>query len=123
MTPLPPAAAAARELPSPIAESNAEQQPDGSFVLTASSSPAIEVAIPYQLVIVTHCGITSTTFDVGGSYWDPVVPPAGVRLQDPEDAGVFVLLAPNEAIWTSSTGHEIRLARGSAGPRHVFLCD
>jgi hypothetical protein len=122
-TPLPSGAAAARELPPPVAESNPERQPDGSFLVAAVSSPSIEVAIPYQLVIVTHCGITPTTFDVGGTFWDPVGETAGLGLPDPEDAGVFVLVAPNEAIWTSSTGRQIQLVRGAAEPRQVFLCD
>jgi hypothetical protein len=122
-TPVPSGAAAARELPPPVAESNPERQPDGSFLVAAVSSPSIEVAIPYQLSIGTHCGITLTTFDVGGSFWDPVGETAGLGLPDPEDAGVFVLVSPNEAIWTSSTGRQIQLVRGAAEPRQVFLCD
>ena len=122
-TPVPSGAAAARELPPPLAESNPERQPDGSFLVAAVSSPAIEVAIPYRLIVVTHCGITPTTFDVGGSFWDPVGETAGLGLPDPEDAGVFVLVSPNEAIWTSSTGRQIQLLRGAAEPRQVFLCD
>lgn len=113
----------ARALPAPAATWNPVQQPDGSFLSEAVSSPTIEVGVPYRYLIGTHCGITATTFDVGGSFWDPTGDPAAFRLAEPEDAGTFVLLGAGEAIWTSSTGYQVRLARGEPGPRQVFFCD
>jgi hypothetical protein len=99
------------------------QQPDGSFVVEAVSVPQVEVGIPYRYLIGTHCGISPTTFDVGGSFWDPIGDPSTFRLSQPEDDGAFVLLGSDEAIWTSSTGFQVRLVRGEAGTRQVFFCD
>lgn len=113
----------ARALPAPAATWNPVQQPDGSFISEAVSAPAIEVGIPYRYLIGTHCGITATTFDIGGSFWDPIGDPATFRLAEPEDAGTFVLLGAGEAIWISSTGGQISLVRGEPEPRQVFFCD
>ena len=118
-----PAATVARELPAPVGEWNPQQQPDGSFIVEAVSSPAIEVGVAYRYLIGTHCGISPTTFDVGGSFWNPVVDPSTFRLPEPEDDGVFVLVSAIDAVWTSSSGFEVRLVRGPAGPRQVFFCD
>lgn len=113
----------ARELPAPIREWNPEQQPDGSFIVEAASSPEIEIGVPYRYLIGTHCGISPTTFDVGGSFWDPVLSVDPSRLPQPEDDGVFVLVSAIDAVWTSSGGFGIRLVRGRAEPRQVFFCD
>jgi len=102
---------------------NPEQQPDGSFIVEAVSSPAIEIGVAYRYLIGTHCGITPTTFDVGGSFWDPIVDPSTFRLPEPEDDGVFVLVSASDAVWTSSSGFEIPLVRGPSEPRQVFFCD
>ena len=118
-----PAAIVARELPAQARTWNPEQQLDGSFIVEAVSSPAIEVGVAYRYLIGTHCGITPTTFDVGGSFWDPIVDPSTFRLPEPEDDGVFVLASAADAVWTSSSGFEIRLVRGPADPRQVFFCD
>jgi hypothetical protein len=122
-TPTAPSFAEARALPAAAATWNPVQQPDGSFITEAVSSGSIEVGIPYRYLIGTHCGITVTTFDVGGSFWDPIADPSTFRLAEPEDAGTFVLLGAGEALWTSSTGYQVRLARGEPGPRQVFFCD
>jgi hypothetical protein len=122
-TPTAPSFAEARSLPAPAAAWNPVRQPDGSFVVGAVSAPQVEIGILYRYAIGTHCGITATTFDVGGSFWDPVGDPTTFRLAEPEDGGVFVLLGADEAIWTSTTGFQVRLVRGEPGPRQVFFCD
>jgi hypothetical protein len=113
----------ARELPAPIREWNPERQPDGSFIVEAVSSPALEVGVAYRYLIGTHCGITLTTFDVAGSFWDPILNVDPSRLPQPEDDGVFVLVSASDAVWTSSSGFAIQLVRGPAEPRQVFFCD
>lgn len=113
----------ARALPAPAATWNPVRQPDGTFIVEAVSAPQIEVGVAYRYLIGTHCGITATTFDVGGSFWVPLGDPSTFRLAEPEDDGTFVLLAAGEAIWTSSTGLQVRLVRAEPGPRQVFFCD
>jgi hypothetical protein len=115
--------AGTRALPEPAATWNPVRQPDGSFITEAVSAPGIPVGVPYRYPIGTHCGIAPTTFDVGGSFWDPIGDPSTFGLAEPEDPGTFVLLGVDEALWTSSTGFQVRLARGEAGPRQVFFCD
>ena len=120
--------AAALPLPSPVGESSAVQQPDGTFLLTPVSA-RIRGGVLYQYVAFTHCGFTPTTFDFDGSFWTVVNgageggganPPAGIG--NPEDTGTIALVGPNEAVFTAQSGMLVALAR-SDGPQTGFPCD
>lgn len=114
-------------LPSPRADPGFVKQPDGSFAFQPLSARIVAGAV-YAYTAFTHCGLTPTTFDFDGSFWDVAVagesgqlnPPAGFG--NPEDGGTIVLVAPNEAIFTSSSGIAVPLVRAD-GPRSGFPCD
>jgi hypothetical protein len=80
----------------------------------------LEVGVPYQIELYTHCGIDFwTRFD--GSYWDALGydngtgnPPPG--LGNPFDRGTMTLLSHEEARYVSQSGMAIRFARAAGRP-------
>lgn len=89
------------------------------------SSPAV-LGATYPLVLGTHCGLTEATIDFDGSLWLPVELPsivqghgttAGRGFGNPTDAGTISLVGTDQAIYRTSEGVGISLARqpGSLG--------
>ena len=109
------------ELPSPAAPANSVRQPDGTFLLVPSSTRILPGAV-YRFTLFTHCGVTPTSFDFDGSYWDQVAA-ITPTLADPEDVGTIQLVGPEEAVFTTSEGAVIGLRRAPPGGREGFPCD
>ncbi len=73
------------------------------------NSARVEVNVPYEMTVGTHCGFGPIDFD--GSFWEPDPSANTNSLPDPEDTGVIVLVSENEAIYMASTGIDISLTR------------
>ena len=117
-------------LPAPLREARTIPQPDGSIRIEAVSA-RVAPDQPYVYPAFTHCGFTANTFDFDGSFWSIADAPAAFAVQNgnppagidnPIDRGVIVLVASDQAFWTSRAGARLELARGPSEVK-VFGCD
>lgn len=117
-----------RPMPADARERPVRPQGDGTF-LTEPVSVRIQPGVPYRYEVLTHCGFNDASFDADTSFWDVEGPrddgqgnpPPGV--DNPADAGVFLLVEPDRALWVSSRGVRFELTRAAPGERWVAGCD
>ena len=107
--------------PDPAAAANPVRQPNGTFLWVPASARVLP-GVVYHYTVFAHCGITPTSFDFDGSFWDPVAEETP-RLDDPEDAGTIRLVGPDEALYTTSRGAALGLRRSPDRAREAAPCD